>query len=230
MLAPILFGIFFSLLLKHAFKSSTDGIYLHSRSDGHLFDIARLRAKSKKRTVNIRDLLFADDAALVSHSEEGLQRLLDRFSNSCDLFGLTISLKKTQVMGQDTPAQPLLKINGETLKVVYQFQYLGSTMTDTLSLDAEISNRMAFTTLSKLTTRVWENKHLKIPTEVNVYKACVISTFLYGSESWTTYFTQERKLQAFHFRCLRRILGITWWHRIYHINISLVPCRSSQIH
>jgi len=31
-LAPILFGIFFSLLLKHAFKSSTDGIYLHSRS------------------------------------------------------------------------------------------------------------------------------------------------------------------------------------------------------
>ena len=210
MLAPILFGIFFSLLLKHAFKSSTDGIYLHFRSDGHLFDIARLRAKSKTRTVNIRDLLFADDAAFVSHSEEGLQRLLDRFSNSCDLFGLTISLKKTQVMGQDTPAQPLLKINGETLKVVHQFQYLGSTMTDTLSLDAEISKRMAFTTLSKLTTRVWENKHLKIPTKVNVYKACVISTLLYGSESWTTYFTQERKLQAFHFRCLRRILGITW--------------------
>ena len=45
-LAPILFGIFFSLLLKHAFKSSTDGIYLHSRSDGHLFDIARLRGQS----------------------------------------------------------------------------------------------------------------------------------------------------------------------------------------
>ena len=159
----------------------------------------------------IRDLLFADDAALVSHSEEGLPRLLamDRFSNSCDLFGLIISLKKTQVMGQDTPAQPLLKINGETLEVVHQFQYLGSTMTD---MDAEISKRIgtAFTTMSELTKRVWENKHLKIPTKVNVYKACVISTLLYGSESWTTYSTQERKLQAFHFRCLRRILGITW--------------------
>ena len=69
---------------------------------------------------------------------------------------------------------------------------------------------MAFTTLSKLAKRVWENKNLKIPTKVNIYKACVISTLLYGSESWTTYSTQERKLQAFHVRCLRRILGITW--------------------
>ena len=32
-LAPTLFGIFFTLLLKHAFNSSTYGVYLHSRSD-----------------------------------------------------------------------------------------------------------------------------------------------------------------------------------------------------
>ena len=29
-LTPTLFGIFFALFLKHAFKKSTDGIYLHS--------------------------------------------------------------------------------------------------------------------------------------------------------------------------------------------------------
>ena len=115
-------------------------------------------------------------------------------------------------MGQATPAQPLLKINGGHLEVVHQFQYLGSTMIDTISLDVEISKRigLAFTTLSKLAKRDWENKHLKIPTKVNVYKDCVISTLLYGSESWTTYSTQEQKLHAFHLICLRRILGITW--------------------
>jgi len=215
-LAPTLFGIFFSLLLRHAFWSSTDGVYLHSRSDGGLFNIARFRAKTKTRTVTIRDMLFADDAALASHSEEGLQRLLDSFSTSCDLFGLTISLKKTQVMGQATPAPPQMSINGVNLEVVHQFQYLGSTVTDSLSLDAEINKRigMAFTTLSKLAKRVWENNHLTTHTKVNVYKACVISTLLYGSESWTTYSTQERKLQTFHMRCLRRILGITWQDRV----------------
>ena len=58
-LAPILFGIFFSLLLKHAFKSSTDGIYLHSRSDGHLFDVARLRARQKACTTTQQSTVFA---------------------------------------------------------------------------------------------------------------------------------------------------------------------------
>ena len=142
--------------------------------------------------------------------------ILDRFSNSCELFGLTISLKKTQVMGQATPGPPARNIKGAELKVVHQFQYLGSTVTDTLSLDAEINKRigMAYTTLSKLTKRVWTNKHLTVHTKANVYKACVISTLLYGSESWTTYSNQERKLQTFHLRCLRRILGITWKDKV----------------
>ena len=78
-LAPTLFGIFFALLLNHAFKRSTDGVYLHSRSDGCLFNISRLCAKTKTRTVTIRDLLFADDVAMVSHQQDGLQRLMDKF-------------------------------------------------------------------------------------------------------------------------------------------------------
>ncbi len=47
-----------------------------------------------------------------------------------------------------------------------------------------------------------------------VYKACVLSTLLYGSEAWTTYSTQENKLQTFHLRCLRRILGILWKDKV----------------
>ena len=46
-LAPALFGIFFSVLLKHAFGSVTEGIYLRTRTDEKLFNLSRLRAKSK---------------------------------------------------------------------------------------------------------------------------------------------------------------------------------------
>jgi len=42
-LAPTLFGIFFSVLLKHAFRTTNGGIFLHSRTDGKLFNLARLR-------------------------------------------------------------------------------------------------------------------------------------------------------------------------------------------
>ncbi|PIK37320.1 hypothetical protein BSL78_25845 [Apostichopus japonicus] len=93
-LAPTLFGIFFSLLLSYAFQTSTDGIYIHTRHDGKLLNLARLRAKTKITRVLIRELLFADDAAFTSHTEEGLQHLMDCFSQACREFGLTISIRK----------------------------------------------------------------------------------------------------------------------------------------
>ena len=129
---------------------------------------------------------------MVSHQQDGLQRLLYRFSDACNLFGLTISQKKTHIMGQATPSPPCITVNGEELEVVHQFQYLGSTTTDTLSPDVELSKRI----VKRIAKRVWEYKHLTINTKIIVYKACVLSTLLYGNESWTTYSTQERKLQA----------------------------------
>ena len=47
-------------------------------------------------------------------------------------------------------------------------------------------------------------------TKLRVYQACVLSTLLYGSESWTTYAGQEKRLNSFHLRCLRRLLQIKW--------------------
>ncbi|KAJ8349711.1 hypothetical protein SKAU_G00248410 [Synaphobranchus kaupii] len=46
-------------------------------------------------------MLFADDAAVVTHTQQELQSLMDRFSQACKDFGLTISLKKTNILGQD---------------------------------------------------------------------------------------------------------------------------------
>ena len=67
-LAPTLFSIFFSMMLSYAFNTSTEGVFLHTRADGKLFNLARLRAKTKVRHVVIREMLFADDPALVTHT------------------------------------------------------------------------------------------------------------------------------------------------------------------
>ena len=67
-LATTLFGVFFGLLLKHAFDTTTEGIYFRTRSYGRLFKLARLRAKTKVREVLIRDMLFANDASVVAHT------------------------------------------------------------------------------------------------------------------------------------------------------------------
>ena len=99
-IATMLVGTFFGLMLKHAFDTTTEGIYLRTRSDGRLFNLARLGAKTKVSEVFI--MLFADDAAVATHTKEELQSLTDCFSQACKDIGLTISLKKTSVLGQDT--------------------------------------------------------------------------------------------------------------------------------
>ena len=166
-------------------------------------------------------MLFADDAAVATHTEEELQSLMTRFSKACKDFGLTISLKKTNVLSQDTPTTPAITIGDQQLDVVHQFTYLGSTITDNLSLDAELDKRIgkAASTLAHLTARVWTNPKLTTATKMAVYNACIISTLLYGSESWTTYARQEKRLNTFHLRCLRRILGISWQDKVTNAEV-----------
>ncbi|RUS75172.1 hypothetical protein EGW08_017080 [Elysia chlorotica] len=113
--------------LSTARRCATD--YWLKLTDGRLFVLARLRAKTKIRRVLLRELLFADDAAVSSHTEECLQRLMDTFSHACKQFGLTISIKKTNVMGQNTPSPPAITVENEVLKNTNEFTYLGSTIT-----------------------------------------------------------------------------------------------------
>ena len=93
--------------------------------------------------------------------------------------------------------QPVITIDDYELDAVCQFTYLGSTITDNLSLDAEIHKRIgkAASTLARLTARVWSSPKLSVKTKMAVYNACVISTLLYGSETWTTYAWAGEKAQ-----------------------------------
>ena len=151
---------------------------------------------------------------------------MDCFSQACKDFGLTISLKKTNVLGQDTESPPVITIDDYELDAVCQFTYLGSTITDTLSLDAEINKRIgkAASTLARLAARVWTSYKLSVKTKMAVHNACVISTLLYGSETWTTYAGQERGLNTFHLRSIRRILGISWQEKVTNADVFSRAC------
>ena len=107
------------MLLENPQKAST------SEPDqmGICLKLSRLRAKLRVHEKYVLGLLFANDAAITTHTQEDLQRLLDCFSEACRHFGLTISLAKTQVMWQDIKEIPLLFIHNHKLEVVHEFVY-----------------------------------------------------------------------------------------------------------
>ena len=78
-LAPTLFSIFFSIMLREAKDDLQDGIYIRFLTDGSLFNFRRLLARTKTIEELITELLFADDCALFANTEEVPQHIGTRF-------------------------------------------------------------------------------------------------------------------------------------------------------
>ena len=95
-LAPTLFSMMFSAMFSDVYRNEDIGIHIRYRTDGGLFNLRRLQAKTKVCHATIRDLLFADDCALNAHTQDDMQRSVDLFADACTSFGLTISTKKTE--------------------------------------------------------------------------------------------------------------------------------------
>jgi exonuclease III len=226
-LAPTLFSIFFSLMLHVAFKDATDGVDIKSRFDRGLFNAnsTHFEAVSKVTLLTIRELLFADDCALAACSEETLQQLCDCFATAARRFGLTISINKTEAMYQPAPGNlyvaPVITIDGNPLKAVEHFKYLGSIVSNDASMDAEITARIAKATsaFGRLIKRLWTNRGVRLDTKISVYKATVLTSLMYGCETWTLNKQQINRLEKFHQSSLRKIARIRWFHKVTNYEV-----------
>ena len=140
-LAPTLFSFHFSMMLLSTFKDSDPGIQIAYRTDGGIFNTQRPKAKMKVTKSLVRDLLYADDCAIVAHSEVGLQRVAEFLSAATKRFGLTISIKKTEVMFKTAKGSRAnmseIKIDSKALNNVDSFTYLGSSLSYFNSFDNE---------------------------------------------------------------------------------------------
>ena len=139
-LAPTLFSIFLSAMLDEAFRDMGDGIYLQSRQNADLFNVAHFRAKTKTTRILMRELLFAIDSALVAHSAEEMQKIVDAFSDASKKFGLKINIKKTEVLYQPNSTKTReedIMVDGNKLNSVLEFTNLGSTISSDGCIDNE---------------------------------------------------------------------------------------------
>ncbi|XP_019336920.1 neuronal membrane glycoprotein M6-a isoform X1 [Alligator mississippiensis] len=68
------------------------GVYIHFWRDRNLFNLRCLQAHIKTSQQLIHELLFADDCALVGHTQYNLQLMTTYFATAIQLLGLTICL------------------------------------------------------------------------------------------------------------------------------------------
>ena len=90
--------------------------------------------------------------------------------------------------------------------------YLDSAISVDATVCKDLDNRLskASSSFERLSKRVWQSHALRLSTKIQVYRAVVFPTLLYGAETWVLYRKQIRLLQRFQQRCLRSIIGIKW--------------------
>ena len=78
-------------------------------------------------------------------------------------------------------------------------------------LDREISVRIrkASSSFRSLCRILWYQQKIMMSTKMRMFKAAILPTLLYGSETWTPLAKQMKRLQRFVMRCLRIILGVS---------------------
>ena len=97
-------------------------------------------------------------------------------------------------------------------------------------IDAEVDQRIqkAATAFGKLRKRVFEDTDIRTATKIKVYRAIVLTSLLYASETWTTYKKHLKKLEKFNQICLRKLLNIKWQDYMYIKSYSFGACRNDK--
>ena len=91
-----------------------------------------------------------------------MQTVVDRGSDSCDSYDLTIRITKTEMVYQPAPVQPYkeptITVKGQQLQVVDKFTYLGSTLSRVVHIDNEVNARIvkASAAFGRLRGSMWK--------------------------------------------------------------------------
>ena len=157
---------------------------------------------------------------------------MDTFVLVTAAYGQELSFKKTEVLVVEPRRSPVpISANiihhgvdtnhGNAYKTVNQFNYLGSLETNTCCLLKELLKRIsnaAYSFNSKCAA-VFTNKKVRMKTKLRMYGALILSTLLYGCQTWAITTTDMKRLEVLQQDCLRRILGIKWYDKISRVQV-----------
>ena len=194
------------------------GVGLHQGSALSPFLFATIM---DKLTEDIRkeapwDMLFADDIVLCRQNLKELEEDLETWRNALERRGLKVSRSKTVYLkfgGINDEEE--LKLQGEMVKKVKNFKYLGSTVSSDGRCEEEVRRRIQAGWLSwKKVSGVLCDKKVSARAKGKMYKSVVRPAMLYGMETVAVTDKQVGKMEVAELKMVRWALGVTRKDRI----------------
>ena len=136
------------------------------------------------RKIQTNCLGFADDLALLATDIDEAKTQISELQNIASKIGLKISFEKTVIMPQKPTALKEININGNKVKIVAQFKYLGEIITNNLNEKTSIqirTNKLA--KAQKLTWDIYRKKCLSINVKIKHYNTVIKPEATYAAET-----------------------------------------------
>ena len=149
----------------------------------------------------------------MAESEEELKSLLMKVKEQSEKVGLKLNIQKTKIMASGPITS--WQIDGETVKTVADFLFLGSKITEDGDCSHEIKRCLLLG--GKVMTNldsIFKSRDITLPTKVRLVKVMVFPVVMYGCESWTIEKAEHRIIDAFELWCWTILLRIPWTARI----------------
>ena len=130
---------------------------------------------------NINNFRYADDTTHMAESEE-LKSLLMKVKEQSEKVGLKLNIQKTKIMASGPITS--WQIDGETVKIVTDFIFLGSRITADGDCSHEIKRHLLLG-IKAITNQdsILKSGDITLPTKVHLVKAMVFPVVMYRCES-----------------------------------------------
>ncbi|KAK3567014.1 hypothetical protein QTP86_008947 [Hemibagrus guttatus] len=192
------------------------GLHQGSTLSPFLFAIVMDQLSEEVRQESPWTMMFADDIVICSESREQVEKNLERWRFALERRGMKVSRSKTEYMCvNEREGSGTVRLQGEEVKKVQEFKYLGSTVQSNGECGKEVKKRVQAGWNGW--RKVWGvlcDRKISARIKGKVYRTVVRPAMLYGLETVSLRKRQESELEVAELKMLRFSLGVTRLDRI----------------
>jgi hypothetical protein len=190
-LSPLLFIISMSILLHDA------------------VGMLNPAASTQYAAGELAEVVYADDTLLIGVADKHLEEYLRAVYEAGRRYGMELHFGKFQMITTSRSPVSVGLPDGSRTEAKVSMEYLGSILQGDGLADSEVRRRIGiaradFDALAK----TWTHSALTWKQKLRVFDSLVESKLLYAMASLTLTVAQQRKLNGFQNRCLRKIIGV----------------------
>ena len=120
-----------------------------------------------------------------------------------------MNAEKTKILRINPTNQESITVEDQSIEEVHKFTYLGATVCKEGGGMEDLKNRLlkersAFVRLQK----IWRSSSLPRRTKLKLFRTLVVPVLVYGCETWKLNKADNKMLNIFQNKCLRKILRV----------------------